>query len=283
MQTTGRKFFFKIATIIVLVAVASTIILVSMKSAELSPFFFFTTTTTTPTPSSSVQNFYVIYYGHLVNRDGEIADQTYQIITAKPKLVITPYSFPDGQPNLTQKVLKQFHDAGIKVLTYTWTKYGSRNIEEVKTDIARQLGAGADGILVDEVTNIETDSEYSYYSAIYNYIKSFNSDKVVVMNPGHYKVTERIMEISDIVSLEEEWTYHDQIPWKDKYAPTRFMGVSSNEYCNQCITATNAINKTLDAWSSGIGYHFSTDKYIDLPSWFNSYALQVKEKETTRP
>ena len=281
MQTTGRKFLLKITTIIVIVAVTTTIILVSMKLAGLSPLFF--TTSTTHATSSSVQNFYVIYYGHLVNHNGEIADQTSRIITAKPKLVIIPFSFPDGQPNLTQSVLKQFHDAEIKVLTYTWTKYGSRNLDEVKADIARQLSAGADGILVDEVTNIETDSEYGYYSAIYKYIKSFGSDKVVVMNPGHYKVTERIMQISDIVSLEEEWTNHDQIPWKDKYASTRFMGVSSNEYCNQCITAANAVNKTLDAWNSGIGYHYATDKYIDLPSWFNNYASQVKEKEAIRP
>lgn len=59
---------------------------------------------------------------------------------------------------------------------------------------------------LDEATNIETDGEYNYYSTIYNYIKSYGSEKTtIVMNPFYYKVTERIMQVSDIVSLQE-WT-----------------------------------------------------------------------------
>lgn len=225
---------------------------------------------------ANVQDLYVIYYGHLVNSDGSITDQASRIIEARPQLAIVPYSFPDGEPNLTDNVRQQFKDAGIKVLTYIWTKYGERSIDEVQTDIDSQLAAGADGIFVDEVTNIENDNEYNYYSAIYKYVKSHDSSKLVVMNPGHYKVTERIMQISDIVSLEEEWIYHGQIAWKGHYPPSRFMGVSSNEYC-ECITEENAAGKTLEAWSSGIGYHFATDRYIGLPEWFSGYASQVKD------
>ncbi len=102
------------------------------------------------------------------------------------------------------------------------------------------------------------------------------------MNPGHYQVTERVMQVSDIVSLEEEWTYHGQMPWIEKYPPSRFMGVSSNEYCGDCISESNALSRTTEAWDAGIGYHFSTDKYIDLPAWFNGYALQVKEEKSTQ-
>ncbi len=226
------------------------------------------------------ENLYVIYYGHLIDENGSMTDQTSRILAAKPELVIVPYSFPNGDLNLTPYVHKQFSDAGIKVLTYTWTDYGARDLNDVKADIDSQMAAGADGIFVDEVTNIDTDSEYDYYANVYVHIKSYGQDKLVIMNPGHYKVNERIMSISDIVSLEEEWVYHDQISWMDKYPPSRFMGVSSNEYCTGCVSESNAVNKTEEAWSAGIGYHFATDRYIDLPTWFDSYASQVEEEKT---
>ena len=279
MQTILGKPYVKTLIVVILVAaIVSAAVVVATISMNYPTFppLFSSNTTFPPT-----QNFYVIYYGHLVNYDGKITNQTLQIIAAKPKLVIVPYSLQDGEPNLTPRVVEQFHKAGIKVVTYTWTKYGNRSIDEVKSDISKQLIAGADGIFIDEVTNIETDREYNYYSTIYNYIKNYDPDKLVVMNPGHYKVTERIMQISDIVSLEEEWTYYKHIPWKDHYAPARFMGVSSNEYCDNCTTNSNAANKTRDAWNSGIGYHFSTDKYIDLPNWFDDYISNVKEKDVS--
>jgi hypothetical protein len=226
------------------------------------------------------ENLYVIYYGHLVDSNGETTEQVSRILVAEPELVIVPYSFPDGELNLTPEVHQQFRDAGIKVLTYTWTNYGARDVNAVKADIDTQMASGVDGIFVDEVTNIETDAEYGYYAAIHQHIKSHGQDKLSVMNPGHYQVTERVMQVSDIVSLEEEWVYYDQMEWINKYPPSRFMGVSSNEYCGSCVDESNAAGKTAEAWDAGIGYHFSTDMYIDLPAWFDRYASQVEEKAT---
>ncbi|MEW6603268.1 MAG: spherulation-specific family 4 protein [Thermoproteota archaeon] len=232
-------------------------------------------------PFATAENLYVIYYGHLVDDNGDMTEQTLRIISSKPELVIVPYSFPDGELNLTPAVHRAFKEAGIKVLTYTWTDYGNRDLNAVKADIDAQMASDVDGIFVDEVTNIVTDDEYEYYAAVHKHIKSHGQDKLSIMNPGHYQVNEWVMQISDIVSLEEEWVYHEQIHWMDKYPPSRFMGVSSNEYCAACINEANAAGKTAEAWSAGIGYHFSTDKYIDLPAWFDSYALQAKEQRTT--
>lgn len=229
------------------------------------------------------ENLYVIYYGHLVDESGAMTEEASRMLAAKPELVIVPHSFPDGELNLTPEVHQQFRDAGIKVLTYTWTNYGARDVASVQSDIDVQIASGVDGIFIDEVTNITTDAEYSYYAAIYRHVKSYGQDKLAVMNPGHFKVTERVMVISDIVSLEEEWTYHDQIPWMDSYPPSRFMGVSSNEYCTGCVSESNAAGKTAEAWDAGIGYHFATDMYIDLPAWFDDYASQIKAEKTTQP
>ena len=234
----------------------------------------------TKVPFAKSENFYVIYYGHMVDQNSDATEQVARILAAKPELVIVPYSFPDGELNLTPEVHEQFKEAGIKVITYTWTNYSSRDLSAVKADIDVQMASGVDGILVDEVTNMLTAADHDYYAAIYKYIKSYGQDKLVIMNPGHYKVTEKVMQVSDIVSLEEEWVYHDQIPWMTKYPPSRFMGVSSNEYCTGCVSELNAWEKTAEAWNAGIGYHFATDKYIDLPSWFENYASQVKEEKT---
>jgi hypothetical protein len=69
----------------------------------------------------------------------------------------------------------------------TWTKSGL-------TSTGRWLLAST-GYPVDEVTNIENDVEYDYYCSIYSHIKSHMQNKIAVMNPGHYKVTERIMSL----------------------------------------------------------------------------------------
>ncbi|WP_148681460.1 spherulation-specific family 4 protein [Candidatus Nitrososphaera gargensis] len=268
MQSTQKKSYFAIiviASVALACAVAAPIMLPFVKVSPANP-----------------ENLYVIYYGHLVDENGAMTDQASRILAAKPELVIVPHSFPDGELNLTPDVRWQFSEADIKVLTYTWTDYGARDLNAVRADIDSQMASGVDGIFVDEVTNIETDAEHSYYAAVYQHIKSHGQDKLAIMNPGHYKVNESIMQISDIVSLEEEWVYHDQISWMDKYLPSRFMGVSSNEYCTACISESNAMSKTAEAWSAGIGYHFSTDKYIDLPAWFDSYALQVEEERKAR-
>ena len=232
------------------------------------------------------EELYVIYYGHLVDEGGSMTDQARAILLARPTMVVIPHSFPTGEPNLTLELRQAFADEGIKVITYTWTNYGSRSLDEVLGEID-EYASQSDGIFVDEVTNLETDAEVSYYSAIFKHVKeTHGDDKLVIMNPGHYKVREQVMQISDIVSLEEEWVYYGSMPWKSNYPPSRFMGVSSNEYCNQCVSENNAASKTAEAWNSGIGYHFSTDRYIDLPPWFDSYvsaANDEKIKDDTTP
>lgn len=58
------------------------------------------------------------------------------------------------------------------------------------------------------------------------------------------------VSIADIVSSEEEWVYHGQMPWKSRYQPCDFMGVSSKEYCGQCVSEANAVNRTIEAWDT---------------------------------
>jgi hypothetical protein len=265
VQSTQKRSYFAVIVIALIAFAAAVVASIVLPFAKVS--------------FDKSENLYVIYYGHLVDENGATTEQMARILAAKPQLVIVPYSFPDGELNLTPDVHQQFRNAGIRVLTYTWTDYGERDLNAVKADIDSHMASDVDGIFIDEVTNIETDAEHSYYAEIHRHVKGYGQDKLVVMNPGHFKVTERVMLVSDIVSLEEEWVYHDQITWKDRYPSSRFMGVSSNEYCASCVNDLNAANKTAEAWGAGIGYHYSTDRYIDLPEWFANYTLQVQEQK----
>ena len=266
MQTAQARSYAKIIVIV------SVLLGVAVAASVLLPF--------AKMSHARSENLYVIYYGHLVDASGVMTEEARMILEANPSLAIVPYSFPNGEPNLTPELRQAFAERGIKVITYTWTNYSARPLGEVTAEIDGYVSQ-SDGIFVDEVTNIENDAEFSYYSAIYNHVKdNYGDEKLVIMNPGHYKVSEQIMQISDIASLEEEWVYHDSMPWKSKYPPSRFMGVSSNEYCGQCMSEDNAAAKTAEAWNSGVGYHFSTDMYINLPGWFGEYTSSVNSEKT---
>lgn len=43
--------------------------------------------------------------------------------------------------------------------------------------------------------------------------------------------------------------------------------------------ATNVPSKTTEAWDSGIGHHFSTERYVDLAPWFDSYVSALAEQK----
>lgn len=106
----------------------------------------------------------------------------------------------------------------------TWTKSGL-------TSTGRWLLAST-GYPVDEVTNIENDVEYDYYCSIYSHIKSHmqNKNSCHELRPPQGDRKDDNVSIADIISSEEEWVYHRQMPWKSRYRPSDFMGVSNKEY-----------------------------------------------------
>jgi hypothetical protein len=139
--------------------------------------------------------------------------------------------------------------------------------------------AGTDGVMLDEVSLLQTDAQYSYYKQIYDYAKQ-QGNKIVIANPGSILVNEKVMQVSDIVSFEHQWRFASNIDWFGKYPASRFMGISSNDVQNAMGYTMNqdvAARDTIEAWQSGIGYHYSTDSYTELPAWFEQYQHAVTE------
>jgi hypothetical protein len=225
-------------------------------------------------PGAATYRKFVVYYGWYSDHAGKLGHDIDRIISVKPEFVISPYHTSTGEVNLKPEVMDKFHDSGIKVMIYVATGNAGRDLDSVLDEIKTGLGSGADGVMLDEVALLETQSQVDYYKKIYDYTKSFGSDKVVIANPGSILVSEKVMSVSDIVSFEHQWRLAPHVDWFSKYPATRFMGISSNDITNVMgykVDGEAAVQDTVEAWQSGIAYHFSTDAYTRLPSWFEDY------------
>ncbi len=217
---------------------------------------------------------FIIYYGWYFRNDDKLGNDINRIINAKPEFVISPYYTSSGEVNLKPEVISMFHDNNIKVMIYVATGNAGRNLGSVFRDIKVGFDSGADGVMLDEVATLQAQWQVDYYKRIYDYAKSFDRGKIVIANPGSILVSEKVMSVSDIVSFEHQWRLAPNIDWFSKYPATRFMGVSSNDITNVMgynVNGDAAVRDTIEAWQSGIGYHFSTDSYTGLAPWFEDY------------
>jgi hypothetical protein len=217
---------------------------------------------------------FVVYYGWYTDGRGQLSSEIDRIIAAKPEFVISPYHTSTGQVNLTPQVMDRFHESGVKVLVYVATGNGDKKLESVLQEIKTGLDNGADGVMLDEVAMLHSDRQVDHYKRIYDYTKSFGSEKLVIANPGSVLVNEKVMSVSDIVSFEHQWRFASHIDWFSKYPATRFMGISSNDISNvmgYTVDGESSARDTIEAWQAGIGYHFSTNTYTTLAPWFEEY------------
>jgi hypothetical protein len=177
-------------------------------------------------------------------------------------------------------VIDRFHNEGIKVIVYVATGNADRELEGVLEEIKTGLDAGADGVFLDEVATLHSDWQVDHYKEIYDYAKSFGSERLVIASPGSILVNEKVMSVSDIVSFEHQWRLASHIDWFSKYPATRFMGISSNDIANVMgykVDEEAAARDSIEAWQAGIGYHFSTNAYTTLAPWFEEYQKALED------
>jgi hypothetical protein len=135
------------------------------------------------------------------------------------------------------------------------------------------------------VTNIENDVEYDYYCSIYSHIKSHmqNKNSYYELRPPQGDRKDDNVSIADIISSEEEWVYHRQMPWKSRYRPSDFMGVSQKVPCGQCVSEANAVNRTIEAWDiAALATTFQqTGTHRPAAIWFDGYAEQIRAQRSS--
>ncbi len=222
-------------------------------------------------------NLYIIYYGWLVSGEsGKPNEVAARIAAARPKAVVAPLFLAGSDAhNLSPDVREMLRAADVRVWGYVPTGYGNRPLSAVITDVVGYMANGLDGIFFDEVYHFRNGAMMGYYRVLFDVCKQFGGK--VILNPGVADVGEMIMEVTDILTLEHQWRNFSRIcRWRKRYEAERFMGNSSNEpgaaaFLGTTVDADTAVRETRDAWSGGIGWHYSTDRYTELPPWFAPY------------
>lgn len=121
------------------------------------------------------------------------------------------------------------HDAraaGVRVLGYLPTRYGTRDAMEVLAEAEDYLAwYGVDGFFVDETTS--GPSGVDYYAGLVGALRERGA-ATIALNPGAVP-DERYMWIGDQVVVFEgpaqEYAQLSMPPWASKYAPGRFWSV----------------------------------------------------------
>lgn len=237
-----------------------------------------------------VRNRYVIYYGWLIaDPDGTPNGAARAIAAARPGLLLAHMrTFEPRYPNVSEPVRALFRASGTRVMAYVTTSYAQRGRDEVAAEALAQLALGADGVFFDEVANFLDRHHDDYYRTLSNAVRERGG--TVVMNTGVAQTGEAIMELADILMVEHQWrTLYRTNPWHAQYPPERFMGDSSNEpgasapeFLGYPVDRDRGIADTLEAWNRGIGWHYSTNRYVRLPRWFGTYT-KVVESVTAAP
>jgi hypothetical protein len=231
-------------------------------------------------PDKRLTNPYVIYYGWLADDErGTPNAAARRIAAARPPLLVASYwTEPKAHRSLSDEVLALMHAAGTRVFAYVRTGWGATDLQQAKASASEYLAGGADGIFLDECSNFLDSSRLLYYRALAQLVRG--AGKALIVNPGVSRCGEDIMSVADLVMIEHEWrSFSEHSPWRSRYPAERFMAVSSNEETGMGypIDHARAIEDTREAWSAGIGWHTSTDRYVTLPDWFDDYIAAVKQ------
>jgi hypothetical protein len=220
-------------------------------------------------------NSYVIFYGWLTDGvQGTPTEAASRIAAAAPRIAIVhaQTAAPFGHRNLSPQVLALMHQAGTRVYAYVATNWGRADLAEVARVTVYALEAGADGIFIDEADPLCTSANYEYYRLISEYVKT--RGKQLIFNTGVASCGQAIMRLADYLMVEHQWREAVAAnPWMAAYPAERFMGVSSNEGnpMGYYVDGQRACADAREARARGIGWHASTDRYVELPSWFAEY------------
>ena len=233
-------------------------------------------------PRAATANTYAIYYGWLTDSArGTPNAAARRIAAAAPRIVVVQprTAAPTGHINLSPQVLALMHGKGTSVYAYVSTRWSRSDLAHVVQATDEALATGADGILFDEADPLCTDVHYDYYRQLSERVRA--QGRRVIFNTGVTTCGPRIMELADYVMLEHQW--RATTPWMANYSPDRFMGVSSNEghAMGYYVDERRAVADTLEAWRLGIGWHASTDRFVQLPYWFARYTQALPAYDHT--
>jgi hypothetical protein len=223
---------------------------------------------------------YAIYYGWLSDDEsGEPNARARALAKLRLPLIVANYAAapPASHVNLSPQVIALMRNAGTAVFAYIATNWGNAERRRTLSAIDDDLAAGVDGVFFDEADSLCTDAKLEYYAALAARVRAKSGR--IILNAGVPRCGEKIMELCDFLMVEHAWREaRTRSPWLRRYPTERVMGVSSNEEnaMGYAVDEQRAIEDTRQAWQAGIGWHTSTNRYIELPEWFGRYVSAVE-------
>ncbi|CAZ88299.1 conserved exported hypothetical protein [Thiomonas arsenitoxydans] len=174
----------------------------------------------------------------------------------------------------------QLHAAGVKVLGYVHTSYGSRALSLVQQDVQTYAQCyGVDGVFFDEVSN--KGSLASYYAAAaatmrQDILPGSGQAALVAINPGTYPDLS-IAQTADITVM------HESADLNLPAAPASLASYPSAKFAYLALGISNLTQTQAATLSSlyqqGVGYVYLTDQGNGNDPWAKlstSYPAQIQ-------
>ncbi len=144
--------------------------------------------------------------------------------------VMNPDSGPGSGPDPNYvSAIRSAESAGIRVVGYVYTSYGSRSLAAVESDINAYYSwyPQLDGIFLDEAST--SCAEEPYYAALNSYVKSKGGVGLTVLNPGT-QTNQCYEPAADILLTFEgsdaQYVSHYSAPsWVTQYPASHFWHV----------------------------------------------------------
>lgn len=172
-------------------------------------------------------------------------------------------------------VINNAEKAGITILGYVYTNYGSRSTASVEADIDGWKNLyGVTNIAIDEVSSAA--NEESYYQTLSDYIR--NNDGAVFLNPGTIP-DQGYMNIGDVINIfegtESDFSSFSPPSWVGKYPSSKLAAVVFD------VSASSDMQTILNELiKDGIGNIYITDEnqpnpYSTVPSYWSSEVSDI--------
>lgn len=207
--------------------------------------------------TSLKNNFYMLYYGTPLDLNFD------KIVAADPALIVLAGVHP-------QNVHDAYHAHAIKCLDYIPEHRGT---VDVTAAIKTALGNGADGVFFDECES----GLSAYNQKVWETVKGFGADKIVIVNPGQASVQTDIFRWADIVSIENQWDATNLKSYGVN--PRRFLAVQGDPTSLAPLDLGTA-KRRIDTLrtNGGFWYYTGGPEHWKIPSFLADFAQYVKSK-----
>ena len=199
--------------------------------------------------------------------------------------IINPSSGPGVQIDPAYRaIVNRARAAGVRVLAYVATGFGSRPAAEVSADLIRYSDYyPLDGVFVDEMSNDGSAASLAFYSLIYAQMKALSPDHQIIGNPGvnphESYLSEHCADV--LIAFEQNQEAYE------RYQAPRWMTRGQPQSIGHLVyrvPSLSAARRLLD-WSEqlGAGLVYFTDDDLDnpwdtLPTYWQGLVSEIQKR-----